>query len=98
MHVSSRKDHQVICGEALSGVEGYNVANGQVPDTTNLKITDGRNLNASDAGTNNALLPWQLVHLAPLKGHVNVGSTITLLSLDKKHSDTFTIVGVYQST
>src|SRR5260221_5089291 len=83
---------------SLSGVEGYNVANGQVPDTTNLKITDGRNLNASDAGTNNALLPWQLVHLAPLKGHVNVGSTITLLSLDKKHSETLTIVGVYRST
>jgi len=83
---------------SLSGVEGYNVANGQVPDTTNLNITDGRNLNASDAGTNNALLPWQLVHLAPLKGHVNVGSTITLLSLDKKHSETLTIVGVYQST
>lgn len=83
---------------SLSGVEGYNVANGQVPDTTNLNITDGRNLNASDAGTNNALLPWQLVHLAPLKGHVNVGSTITLLSLDKKHSETLTIVGVYRST
>jgi putative ABC transport system permease protein len=83
---------------SLSGVEGFNVANGQVPDTTTINITDGRNLNASDAGTHNVLVGWQLVHLAPLKGHIGVGSTITLLSLDKKSSQTVTIVGVYRST
>ncbi len=83
---------------SLSGVEGYNVANGQVPDTKNLTITDGRNLNASDAGTHNVLVQWQLVHLAPLKGKLGVGSTITLLSIDKKASETVTVVGVYRST
>ncbi len=82
---------------SLSGVEGYDVANGQVPDTTNVTITDGRNLNASDAGTNNVLVGWQLVHLAPLKGHIGIGSTITLLSIDKKTTQTLTIVGVYRS-
>jgi putative ABC transport system permease protein len=81
----------------LSGVEGYDVANGQVPDTTNVAITDGRNLNASDAGTNNVLLSWPLVHLDPLKGHIKVGSTITMESIDKKTTKTLTIVGVYRS-
>jgi putative ABC transport system permease protein len=84
--------------ESLSGVEGYDVASGHIPDTNNLNITDGRNLNASDAGTHNVLVEWQLVHLAPLKGNLGVGSTITLLSIDKKTSETVTIVGVYRST
>jgi putative ABC transport system permease protein len=84
--------------ESLSGVEGYDVANGQLPDTNNLNITDGRNLNASDAGTHNVLVQWQLVHLAPLKGQLGIGSTITLLSIDKKTSETVTIVGVFRST
>ncbi len=83
---------------SLSGVEGYNVANGQIPDTSTVTITDGRNLNASDAGTHNVLVEWQLVHLAPLKGNLGIGSTITLLSVDKKASETVTIVGVYRST
>ena len=83
---------------SLSGVEGYDVANGQVPDTNNLNITDGRNLNASDAGTHNVLVQWQLVHLAPLKGRLGVDSTITLLSIDKKTSETVTVVGVFRST
>ena len=84
--------------ESLSGVEGYDVANGHIPDTNNLTITDGRNLNASDAGTHNVLVEWQLVHLAPLKGQLGVGSTITLLSVDKKTTETVTVVGVYRST
>ena len=83
---------------SLSGVEGYNVANGQVPDTNNVTITDGRNLNASDVGTHNVLVQWQLVHLDPLKGKLLVGSTITLLSVDKKASETVTVVGVYRSS
>jgi putative ABC transport system permease protein len=83
---------------SLSGVEGFDVANGQLPDTTNMSITDGRNLNASDAGSKNVLVEWQLVHLAPLKGQIGVGSTITLLSVDKKTTQTVTIVGVYRSS
>ena len=61
-------------------------------------FSDGRNLNASDAGTHNVLVEWQLVHLAPLKGQLGVGSTITLLSVDKKTTETVTVVGVYRST
>jgi ABC-type antimicrobial peptide transport system permease subunit len=73
------------------------VAHNQFPDTTNIKIT-GRNLNASDAGTNNVLIAWQLVNLAPLKGHIDVGSTITFASIDGKIMKTVTVVGVYQQT
>src|SRR5712692_5987485 len=82
----------------LGGVQGFDVANKQLPDTTNLAITDGRNLNASDAGTNDVLLPWQLVHLDPLKGHIGVNSTIVLASVDGKHMVTMTVVGVYRAT
>ncbi|HEY6410739.1 MAG TPA: FtsX-like permease family protein, partial [Ktedonobacteraceae bacterium] len=79
----------------LGGLEGYDVANGQIPATQNVKFT-GRNLNASDAGTNNVLISANLVNLAPLKGHIHVGSTIILASIDGKSIKTVTVVGTYQ--
>jgi len=87
---------QGVLGE-LSGAQGFDVANNQFPDTTSLTITEGRNLNASDAGKNDVLLPWQLVHLDPLKGHIGVNSTIVLASVDGKQLVTMTVVGVYRS-
>ena len=81
----------------LSGVEGYDVAHNQVPDTTNLTITDGRNLNASDVGKNDILIAWQLANLEPLKGKIRAGSTITLASVDGKQTVTANVVGVYRS-
>ena len=86
-----------VLGE-LSGVQGFDVGKIQLPDTTNMTITEGRNLNASDAGKNDVLLPWQLVHLAPLKGHIGVDSTIVLASVDGKQTAVMTVVGVYRST
>ncbi len=86
-----------VLGE-LSGVQGFDVSKNQLPDTTNMTITEGRNLNASDAGKNDVLLPWQLVHLDPLKGHIGVNSTIELASVDGKQTVTMTVVGVYRST
>jgi putative ABC transport system permease protein len=82
----------------LSSLNGYDLAHNQVPDTKTLTITDGRNLNASDAGTNNVLLSWSIFHVAPLKGHIKIGSTITVASQDRKTTRTLTVVGVYQST
>jgi len=79
-------------------VQGFDVGKNQLPDTTNMTITEGRNLNASDAGKNDVLLPWQLVHLNPLKGHIGVNSTIELASVDGKQMVTMTVVGVYRST
>ncbi|MGH2497012.1 MAG: ABC transporter permease [Ktedonobacteraceae bacterium] len=93
----SNLGRQGVLGE-LGGVQGFNVASNQFPDTTNLTITEGRNLNASDAGNNAVLLPWQLVHLDPLKGHIGVNSTITLASVDGKQTVTMTVVGVYRSS
>ncbi len=81
----------------LSGIEGYDVANNQFPDTTNVTII-GRNLNAADAGTNNVLVSWALVNLAPLKGHLQIGSTITFASIDGKTLKTVTVVGAYRSS
>jgi ABC-type antimicrobial peptide transport system permease subunit len=84
--------------EFLNSIEGYDVANGQVPDTrSGLTISKGRNLNASDAGTDNVLIAWQLANLDPLKGHIGVGRTITLASVDGKTTRTVTVVGIYQS-
>ncbi len=84
--------------EFLNSIEGYDVANGQVPDTrSGLTISKGRNLNASDVGTDNVLIAWQLANLDPLKGHIGVDSTITLASVDGKTTRTVTVVGLYQS-
>src|SRR6266700_2630565 len=81
----------------LGGLEGYDVAHNQLPDTQNVTFT-GRNLNASDAGKNNVLINATLVKLAPLKGHIHVGSTITLASIDGKTIKTVTVVGTYQAS
>ncbi len=81
----------------LGGLEGYDVAHNQFPDTQNVTFT-GRNLNASDAGTDNVLVNANLVDLAPLKGHLHVGSTITLASIDGKTTRTVTVVGTYQTS
>ncbi len=83
----------------LSSVEGYDVANGSLPAMgSDLKITAGRNLQASDAGTNNVLIPWPLANLPPLKGQIGVGSTISLIPVGGKAPVTLTVVGIYEST
>jgi ABC-type antimicrobial peptide transport system permease subunit len=83
----------------LSSVEGYDVANGSLPTVGNeLRITDGRNLQASDAGSNNILIPWALANLPPLKGQIGVGSTISVIAVGGKTPVTLTVVGIYQST
>ena len=81
----------------LEGAQGYDVAHNQLPDTNSLTITDGRNLNASDAGQNDVLIAWPLAHLDPLKGKIGPGSTITLASVDGKQTVTVHVVGVYRS-
>ncbi len=80
----------------LSGIEGYDVGAKQLPSTQNLSIIAGRNLNASDAKTNNVLIASQLAQLGPL--YLKVGDTITLAGPDRQHVQTLTIVGVYKSS
>ncbi|HCI82615.1 MAG TPA: hypothetical protein DHW02_23315, partial [Ktedonobacter sp.] len=78
----------------LSGIEGYNVGNNQFPN--NISIPYGRNLRASDAGTNNVLVSAPLIQDAPL--HLHIGDTITVLSIDHRTTKTVTIVGAYSSS
>jgi putative ABC transport system permease protein len=82
----------------LSGFEGFDVSHGQVPDTSqNYTITAGSDLTASDANNNDVLLSNTLTTLAPLKGHIHVGSTVTFASLDGKAIKSVTVVGFYKS-
>ena len=78
----------------LDGVEGYDLAQQKFPDPHTFQIMAGRNLNASDAHTNNVLIPYTpptLANTIPL----NVGSTLTVASTDGKTHTTLTVVGEY---
>ncbi len=82
----------------LSGMEGYNVGNNQIPDTQQVfDIAQGRNLTASDANQNDVLLSNFLIQLKPLKGHIHVGSVVMFASPDGKIVKTVTVVGFYKS-
>jgi putative ABC transport system permease protein len=78
----------------LSGIEGYDVANNQLPSTQFLHITAGRNLGPQDAGTDNVVISYQLAVLDPL--HLKVGDKITLTGLDRVSTRTLTVVGTYR--
>ena len=78
----------------LSGIEGYNVANKQLPTTDALSIVKGRNLRSSDASTDNVLIANQLADLGPL--HLKVGDTVTLSSIDRASTRSVHIVGIYR--
>jgi ABC-type antimicrobial peptide transport system permease subunit len=78
----------------LSGIEGYDVGNNQFPN--NLSFPYGRNLQASDAGTDNVVVSSLLLENAPL--HLHIGDKITFASIDHKTLKTVTIVGAYQQT
>lgn len=81
----------------LSSMYGYDVASGNPPGSQlNVTIIAGRDLNASDAGTNNVVIPSILINEAPLKGRLDVGSTLTVTSFDGKSTTTLTVVGVYR--
>jgi ABC-type antimicrobial peptide transport system permease subunit len=75
----------------LSSVEGYNLSQ-QLPLST---ILQGRNLNASDAGTNNVVVNDLLTSSGPFHMHVKPGDTITLASTDGKTIVNVHVVGVY---
>lgn len=78
----------------LSGLEGFDVANGQLPDDDALTIVEGRNLQASDAGTDNVLLPFPLSERGPFR--LDLQDTITLTNIDRSSTHTVTVVGFYR--
>ena len=79
----------------LSGIEGYDVGNHQLPATDSTKITDGRNLQPDDAGTDHVVISSLLATLDPL--HLKVGDTITLTNTSGSVNRVVTVVGIYQT-
>jgi ABC-type antimicrobial peptide transport system permease subunit len=78
----------------LSSMEGYNLSQ-NAPSST---IVQGRDLNASDAGTNNIMISDLLTSTGPFSMHLKPGDTITFASTDGKTTTMATIVGVYART
>lgn len=91
---STRRSAQ-RAGFFLSGVEGYDVGNNQLPDISQVRITAGRNLSLNDAGTKAALVN---ASLAGSPFYLKVGDTITLAGIDGLSTQTVTIVGMYTPT
>jgi ABC-type antimicrobial peptide transport system permease subunit len=75
----------------LGSIEGYSL-NSSSPS---LKIAQGRNLNASDVGSNNIVIIDQLSSSGSTQMNLKPGDTITFASIDGKLQKTVTIVGVY---
>ncbi|MDQ6659437.1 MAG: FtsX-like permease family protein, partial [Chloroflexota bacterium] len=74
----------------LGGIEGYNLTQ-TVPAQ---KITLGRNLNASDANTNNVIVSQIMTSKGWAGMNLKPGDTVTFASLDGKTQKTVTIVGI----
>ncbi|HYK85776.1 MAG TPA: FtsX-like permease family protein [Ktedonobacteraceae bacterium] len=78
----------------MGTIEGYNLSQ----TTPVLTIAEGRNINTSDAGTNNVVISQMLTASGPLHMNLKPGDTITFASVDGKTFKTVTIVGVYTSS
>ena len=86
-------DRQSALG-LLSSMEGYNL-----PYTTPaLSMVKGRNINASDAGTNNVVISELLTASGPFHMNLKPGNSISFASVDGKTFKTVTIVGVYANS
>ncbi len=88
--LANNQDRQQVIS-FLSTMEGYNLAQ----SAPSLTISQGRGLNASDAGTNNIVISDLLTASGPFGMHLKVGDTVTFASVDGKAAQTATIVGVY---
>lgn len=77
----------------FDGVEGYDLSNQQTPDPRFFHLVAGRNLQASDAGTNHVLIPYSsaLAHALPL----TIGSPLTVANAESKTSTTLVVIGEY---
>jgi predicted lysophospholipase L1 biosynthesis ABC-type transport system permease subunit len=75
---------------ALAGLEGYDIAGGQLPDVS---LSRGRSLDRSDAGSANVILRNDLRDNIP---GLRVGSTVTVTQATTHASATLHVVGFYQ--
>ncbi len=83
-------DRQSVIG-FLSSMEGYDLSQ-HSPSST---IVQGRNLNTSDAGTNNVVINDLLTSSGPFQMRLRPGDTISFASVDGKTITTATVVGVF---
>jgi len=75
----------------LSSMEGYDLAS----TLPSLQLTQGRNLAASDASSNNVVIIDQLTSSGSLQMNLKPGDTITFASTDGRMQKTVTVAGVY---
>lgn len=75
----------------LNSLEGYDLTATQPA----LKITSGRNLNATDAGTNNVVIIDQITSTGSDQMNLKPGDTLTFASVDGRTQRMVTIVGIY---
>ncbi len=85
-------DRQSALG-ILSSLEGYNLSQ----TTPTQTMVQGRDLNASDAGTNNVVISQLLTASGPFHMSLKPGDTLTFASIDGKTTRTVTIVGIYSN-
>ncbi len=85
-------DRQSALG-ILSSLEGYNLSQATPVQT----MVQGRDLQASDAGTDNVIISQLLTASGPFHMNLKPGDTITFASVDGKTVRTVTIVGIYAS-
>lgn len=90
MLTAKGSDRQAVISY-LSTIEGYNLAS----TTPTVKIIQGRNLNASDIGTNHIMLNELLTSTGPFQMNLKPGDTLTFASLDGKMTRVVTVVGIY---
>ncbi|HET8911598.1 MAG TPA: FtsX-like permease family protein [Ktedonobacteraceae bacterium] len=83
--------HQQEALKFMGTIEGYNLSS-TVPTLT---MSSGRNLNASDAGTNNIVVIDQLTSSGSDGLNLKPGDTITYASLDGQTQKVAKIVGIY---
>jgi predicted lysophospholipase L1 biosynthesis ABC-type transport system permease subunit len=75
----------------LSSVEGYDLSH----EPVSLTLVQGRNLDASDAGTDNIMISDLLASSGPFGMDLKSGDTITFASANGKTTRTATVVGIY---
>lgn len=75
----------------LGGIEGFDLTRYRPTPT----IIAGRNLNASDRGTNHILISAIMTRVGWAGLHLKPGDSVTFASLDDKSVRTATIVGVF---
>jgi putative ABC transport system permease protein len=86
-------DRQTVL-RLLSTMEGYNLSQ----EAPSLTMAQGRNLQASDASTNNVVISELLTSSGPLHMALKPGDTITFASMDGKTFKTITVVGIYTNS